>query len=64
MYICIDTAWLKYWITFHEAEFGIVGGYYLNSGRNNIIYNVIKSLYDLRPKRKKEIIQQRWLSNY
>ena len=35
-------------ITFHEAEFEITDGYYYNSGRNNLINNVIKNLYDLR----------------
>ena len=35
-------------ITFHEAEFEIIDGYYYNSGRTNTINNVVNNLYGLR----------------
>ena len=35
-------------ITFHEAEFEIIDGYYFHSGRNGKINSVIKNLCDLR----------------
>ena len=35
-------------ITFHEAGFEVIGGYYFNSGRHNETNNVIKNLYGLR----------------
>ena len=52
--IYVDKVGLKDLITFHEAEFEIIDGYYFNSGRNNRINNVIKNLYDLRLELKKE----------
>ena len=41
-------------VTYHEAEFEIVDGYYYNEGRNNTINNGIKGLYDLRKNLKHE----------
>ena len=35
-------------ITFHEAEFAITDGYYVNEGRNDKINDAINNLYDLR----------------
>ena len=49
----IDKVGLEDLITFHDAEFEIVDGYYHNEGRNNTINHVIKDLYDLRQKLKK-----------
>ena len=46
--IHIDKVGLEDLITFHEAEFEITDAYYLNSGRNDKMNNVIKNLYDLR----------------
>ena len=46
--IYIDKVGLEDLITFHEAEFEILDGYYFNEGRNNTINKVIKSLYDKR----------------
>ena len=37
-------------ITYHEAEFEIVDGYYYDPGRNNTINHVIGDLYNLRLK--------------
>ena len=48
----IDEVGLENLITFHEADFGITGGYYFNQGRNDRINNVIQNLYDLRLKLK------------
>ena len=45
--IYIDKVGLEDSITFHEAEFEIIDGYYFNSGRNNNINNVIKNLHEL-----------------
>ena len=39
-------------ITFHGADSDIIDGYYINSGRDNTINNVINNLYDLRLKSK------------
>ena len=44
---------LQYLITYHEAEFEVLDGYYFDSGRNNKINDVIKDSYDLRKKLKK-----------
>ena len=52
--ISIDKVGLEDLITFHDAEFEIIDGYYFNEGRNNKINHVIKDLYDLRKKLKKE----------
>ena len=40
-------------ITYHEAEFEVLDGYYFDSCRNNKINDVIKDLHDLRKKLKK-----------
>ena len=48
--IYIDKVGLEDLITFHDAEFEIIDGYYFNEGRNNNINQVIKYLYDLRKK--------------
>ena len=48
--IYTDKVWLEDIITYHEAEFEIIGGYYYNNGRNNIINHVIEDLYNLRLK--------------
>ena len=52
--IYIDKVGLEELITYHEAEFEIVDGYFYNEGRNNTINNVIKYLYDLRKNLKQE----------
>ena len=52
--IYIDKVGLEELITYHEAEFEIVDGYFYNEGRNNTINNVIKYLYDLRNNLKQE----------
>ena len=41
-------------ITFHEAEFEIIDGYYYGQGRNNTINHVIGDLYNLRLKLKQD----------
>ena len=48
--IYVGKAGLEDLVTFHEAEFEITDGYYLNNGRHNKINNVIKNLYDLKRK--------------
>ena len=62
--IYIGKVGLEDLITFHEAEFEIVDGYYYNDGRNNTINHVIEDLYDLRIKLKKDKTQHRWWLNY
>ena len=52
--IYIDKVGLEDLITFHEAEFEIIGGYYYDQGRNNTINHVIKDLYNLRLKLKQD----------
>ena len=52
--IYIDKVGLEDLITFHEAEFEVLDGYYFNEGRNNTISKVIKSLYDKRLKLKQD----------
>ena len=52
--IYIDKVGLEELITYHEAEFEIIDGYYYNEGRNNTVNNVIKDLYDLRNNLKQE----------
>ena len=52
--IYIGKVGLEELITYHEAEFEIVDGYYYNESRNNTINNVIKDLYDLRKNLKHE----------
>ena len=51
--IYIDKVGLEDLITFHEAEFEIIDGYYYNDGRNNTINHVIEYLYTLRIELKK-----------
>ena len=46
--IYIDNVGLKDLITFQEAEFEILDGYYFNEGRNDTISTVINMLYDKR----------------
>ena len=50
----IGKVWLENVITFHEAEFEIIDGYYYDQGRNNTINHVIKDLYNLRLKLKQD----------
>ena len=52
--IYIDKVGLEDLITFHEAEFEIIDGYYYDQGRNNKINHVIKDLYNLRLKLKQD----------
>ena len=44
--IYIDKVGLEDIITFHDAEFEIIDGYYFNKGRNDTITKVIKDLYN------------------
>ena len=46
--IYIDKVGLEDLITFHEAEFEIIDGYYYDQGRNNTINHVIEDLYNLK----------------
>ena len=65
--IYTDKIGLEDLITFHQAEFEIIDGYYYNEGRNNKIYHVIKDLYDLRKTLNKDYKKKkplRWLLNY
>ena len=52
--IYIDKVGLEGIITYHEAEFEIIGGYYYGQGRNNTINRVIEDLYNLRLKLKQD----------
>ena len=52
--IYIDKVGLEDIITFHEAEFEILDGYYYNQGRNNTINHVIWDLYNLRKNSEQE----------
>ena len=52
--IYIDKVGLEELITYHEAEFEIIDGYYYDQGRNNTINNVIEDLYNLRIKLKQD----------
>ena len=53
--IYIDKVGLEDLITFHDAEFEIIDGYYFNEGRNDTTINtVIQDLYDKRLKLKKK----------
>ena len=52
--IYIDKVGLEELITYHEAEFEIIGGYYYDQGRNNTINHVIEDLYNLRLKLKQD----------
>ena len=61
--VYIDKVVLEDIITFHEAEFETIDGYYYDQGRNNTINHVIEDLYNLRIKNKKRI-QPKLLLNY
>ena len=52
IYIYIDKSGLEVLITFHEAEFEITDGYYLDEGRYHKINSVIKHLHGSRLKFK------------
>ena len=52
--IYIDKVGLEDIITFREAEFEIIDGYYYDQGRNNTINHVIEDLYNLRLKMKQD----------
>lgn len=53
--ICyIDKTTLQDWIRFHKIEYKILTGYYYNDGRNPTIKRVIKSIFDIRLKKKAE----------
>ena len=52
--IYIDKVGLEEIITYHEAEFEIIDGYYYDQGRNNTINHVIEDLYNLRLKLKQD----------
>ena len=49
---CTDKVGSEELTEYHKAEFGIIGGYCYNEGRNNTINHAIKDLYDLRNKLK------------
>ena len=51
--IYIDKVGLEELITYHEAEFEIIDGYYYNEGRTNTINHVMEDLYNLRNNMKK-----------
>ena len=59
----IDKVGLEELLTYHEAEFEIIDGYYYDQGRNNTINHVIEDLYNLRLKLKQDKIQHRLLLN-
>ena len=50
--IYIDNVGLEDIMTFHEAEFEIIDGYYYDQRRNNTINHVMEDLYNLRLKLK------------
>ena len=52
--IHINKVGLEDLMTFQDVEFEVIDGYYFNQGRNDKIKSVIKHLYDLRKKMKKE----------
>ena len=52
--IYIDKVALEDIITYHEAEFGIIDGYYYNNDRNNTTNHVVEGLYNLRLKLKQD----------
>ena len=62
--VYIDKVGLEDLITFHDAQFEIIDGYYYNDGRNETINHVIEDVYNLRLKLKKMRILHRWLSKY
>ena len=50
--VYVDKVGLGDLITFHDAQFEIIDGYYYNGGRNETINHVIRDLYNLRLKLK------------
>ena len=58
IYIRIGKAGLEDLTTFHESEFEVFDGYYINSGRENKTNNIVKNLCGLRLKSKKEILHK------
>ena len=52
--IYVDKVGLGEIITYHEAGFEIIDGYYYDQGRNNTINHVIEDLYNLRLKLKQD----------
>ena len=52
--IYTDKVGLEDIITFHDAEFEIIDGYYYDGGRNNTINHAIEDLYNLRLKLKQD----------
>ena len=52
--IYTDKVGLEKLITYHEAEFEIIDGYYYNEGRNNNINHVIEDLHNLKAKMNKD----------
>ena len=50
----IDKVGLEEIITYQEAEFEIIDGYYYDQGRNNTTNHVIEDLYNLRRKLKQD----------
>ena len=53
-FIYIDKVGLEEIITYHEAEFEIIDGYYYDQGINNTINHVIEDVYNLRLKSKQD----------
>ena len=62
--IYTDKVGLEELITYHEAEFESIDGYYYNEGRNNTINHVIEDLYNLRKKMKNIKTTLKQLLNY
>ena len=52
--IYIGKVGLEEWITYREAEFEIIDGYYYGQGRNNTINHVIEDLCNLRLQLKQD----------
>ena len=50
----IDKVGLEELVTYHEAGFETIDGYYYDQGRNNTIIHVIEDLYNLRLKLKQD----------
>ena len=50
-----DKVGLEDLVTLHEAEYGIIDGYYDTGGRNDTINHVIAYLFNLRLKSKKDV---------
>lgn len=52
--IFVDKTGLEDLIKFHNIKYKILRGYYFNEGRNNLINDFMKSLFNERLKKKKE----------